>query len=330
MELTFEEVLTFDNKDRLQFGHEPDNLFIEYYLRDKRLENQSSDPYMGDFNNLDWKTEARRITAVPVSNFGIKTFPQFGAYGFFTPKYGDGTSKIISPINKKRSINEQPYLEITQIGPNVKVNIYHPRSNVYDCYRIMFRDEWFATEFITYDLEFITDSLPPAEYDVTAIGYSDKGLVSIESKLLLVELDNPVNLPTTQLNTIVFSPNSKYVAIGCMGAPSMSAGGLFIYSVNATTNILTKLTDPSGDPIPSVKSVGWSEDNTQLTATLFDDTTRNFNISTTSYSTTTTQHNLKQEESTVITESPDGRYVMYCTEEFKWFATNTAVKFTVV
>lgn len=185
MSLTFELQYTEPNLKSLKIGHENDNLLVQYFLdNDNRLNNRSAVPTNGIYNDLIFSREARRITAVPVSNFGIKTFPQFGAYGFYTPLYGDGTSRVVAPINPKSNLRPEPSLVLTQDETTVTVEITDPTEITYKCYRVMFREGHFAHEFITYDKTLVVDKLdlPPGTYFVTLIGFiPEQGIASHET-----------------------------------------------------------------------------------------------------------------------------------------------------
>lgn len=330
MKLEFETIIYDAHKLKIGFGHEPDNLFIQYYMDEQeRLSNQTADPGMGDFTNLDWKEAARRITASPVTNFGIKTFPQFGAYGFYTPKYGDGTSRVIAPINPKRPTNQAPYVELEAVGNGeVLVKVKDPSRIQYDCFRIMFRQEWFATEFITYDKE-ITVKVDPGVYDVTVMGYTDDGKHSIESTSLMKELTQPYTIPQTPVLIVSWSPDSKYIAIGCLSDTEIFQKGLMVYRVDEDTKRLVKLSDPGGDPIVSVAELSWNDEGTMLAAkTAFGDISY-FNISTSSYSKTTATFTTRFENNRQIQTSPSGQYVIYATRDLVWFEVNDTIGFTV-
>ena len=329
MSLTFELQYTEPNLKSLKIGHENDNLLVQYFLDgDDRLNNRSTVASNGIYDDLTFSREARRITAVPVTNFGIKTFPQFGAYGFYTPKYGDGTSRVLAPINPKRSTNQKPYVELEQVGTEVVARIKDPSIIQYDCFRIMFRQEHFATEFITYDKE-ITVKVDPGLYNVTVMGYTDDGKHSVESTSLMKELTQPYTIPQTPVMIVSWSPDSKYVAIGCLSDTEISQRGLMAYRVDESTKRLVKLSDPGGDPIVSVAELSWNETSTMLAAkTAFGDISY-FNISTSSYSKTTSTFATRFENNRQIQTSPSGQYIIYATGDLVWFEVNDTIGFTV-
>lgn len=331
MKLEFETIIYDAHKLKIGFGHEPDNLFIQYYMDEQeRLSNQSADPGMGDFTSLAWKREARRITASPVTNFGIKTFPQFGAYGFYTPKYGDGTSRVIAPINPKRTTSQAPYVELEAVGNGeVLVKVKDPSRIQYDCFRIMFRQEWFADELITYDEE-ITVKVDPGTYDVTVIGYTDDGRHSIESRTTMKELTQPFAIPKTHVFIVSWSPDSKYLAIGCMSDEEQAQCGMMVYRVDEEAKRLVKLSDPGGNPIESVTELAWNEGSTMLSAKTIMGKVEFFNISTSSYSKTTSSFTTKYTNNRQIATSPNGLYVVYATKELLWYEVNANTEFVVI
>lgn len=331
MELTFEEVLTFDNKELLQFGHEPDDLFIGYYLKDRRLENQSSDPYMGDFSNLDWQTrEARRITASPVSNFGIKTFPQFGAYGFYTPLYGDGTSRVVAPINPKRGLKAEPTLELAQDETTVTVKITDSRNISYKCYRIMFRDGHFAYEFITYDKELVIDKedLPPGTYITTLIGFiPEQGIASHETRTLATPLEVPYGMPEGAMSVVSWSNDGEYLAIGFPQETANDAGFMWLKRVDDT---FTKLNLPSDFPKVSINRLAWSEDNTTLM--LNDDSSDEqykFTVNTNDTLTKTTSGTGLLSYTSNVSWSPNEEYLAVGFPTLLLYKTNPNIDFVV-
>lgn len=191
MKLNFEVINTYTDGELLDFTHEPDNLFTKYYKKGKHVLNESVKPYRGDFernklldvldyHNLIFENEPNRLTTEAISKFGVKNFPQFGSYGFFTSLYS-GKTKVLAPINKERSTYAHPRVFATQDEHNVRVAITDPQSVTYDCYRIMFRQDLFASEFITYEREFTLPKMIPGDYELSVIGYKEGGIISVET-----------------------------------------------------------------------------------------------------------------------------------------------------
>ena len=187
MELNFEVVKTYSN-DMLDFTHDPDNLFAKFYKDNKYLSNESTEPYMGNFeDDLTFKKKDRKMTAQAISEFGVKNFPQFGSYGWHKTLHTN-ECKILVPISKRSSNYEYPQLGITQTETNITVTITGPSTITYDYYRIMFRKNQFAYEFVTSKKVLTIPKLPVGEYEVSAIGYKDGDIVSKETVAVQVIL----------------------------------------------------------------------------------------------------------------------------------------------
>lgn len=174
MKLTFQITQTRNNSGKTFYGHEPNNDFIEYYLGGDKLFNESTQPYMGDFEGLAYVKEPGRITPHSVRDFGIKSYPGFGAYGFYTPKFGTSSFMVI-PINKRSSYGAAPEVTIVDTGTTIRLDIIGD----YECYRIIVRQEAFAEEFITYDTMFEFIPMFNGECLISVIGHSNE--ISITS-----------------------------------------------------------------------------------------------------------------------------------------------------
>lgn len=169
MELTLELVMIHNNGGKTFHGHEPNNNFVAYYQNGNRLGNKYSEPFMGDFTDLTFKEEPRRITHHSVRDFGVKSFPRYGAYGFYTPKYGTSSFMVI-PINRQFPYHDIPEVIITDTGTTIHLSI----NGDYECYRVIVRKDDFATEFITYDTEFDFIPMYDGECLVSVYGHSNE------------------------------------------------------------------------------------------------------------------------------------------------------------
>lgn len=169
MELTFEISMTYNDGGKTFCGHEPNNTFIKYYQESQRLGNKSAEPYLGDFTDLVFKSEPRRITHHAVKDFGVKSFPRLGAYGFYTPKYAE-TSFMAIPINRQVPYHDIPEVTITDTGTTIHLSI----DGDYECYRVIVRKDYFATEFITYDTEFDFVPMYDGECLISVYGHSNE------------------------------------------------------------------------------------------------------------------------------------------------------------
>lgn len=171
MELQFELSMTFDEGGKTFLGHEPNNDFVAYFMNNKRIGNIYTQPNLGDFTDLTFHAEPRRMTPHPVKDFGIKSFPRFGAYGFYTPLYTPG-SIMVFPINaiQDAMFNEAPGVVITDTGTTMHVVI----TSDYECHRIVVRQGYFAEEFVTYDTEFDFTPMYDGECTISVIGHSNE------------------------------------------------------------------------------------------------------------------------------------------------------------
>lgn len=200
MELSIELSFTTDEGNKIFHGHEPNNDFVAYYMNDERIGNKYSVPIMGIFTDLVFVKEPRRMTPHRVKDFGIKSFPRYGSYGFYTPKYGTSSIMVI-PINREFPLTDAPVVTITDTGTLVHLDIAGPE---YECYRIIVRNDDFAEEFITYDNEF--DFLPmfDGECYIAVYGHSNEITVTsnpYEEWVTLVDRRPPI-IPNTQRITL--------------------------------------------------------------------------------------------------------------------------------
>lgn len=172
-------------------GHEPSNDLWQYYMTDKsRAEDKKSIPELGRYDDLAWSAPEQHLTIRAVSRIGIKHFPRIGAVGFYKDKY-TGVSNILAPIHVVRELTAAPTLEASIVDGSLRVVITPPKDITYLCYRIVMRNEYFADERITYEL----DSLLPlpavvGEYAVYAVGYNDNtNALSARSNDIVINVD---------------------------------------------------------------------------------------------------------------------------------------------
>lgn len=179
MELKFEIVKNSNDGTLIDFVHEPDNLFTRYYKKGKYIFNESTEPYMGHFeDDLTFKKETKRLTAQAISNFGVKKFPQYSSYGWYKTLHTN-ESRVLIPISKKRSTYDIPQLNVEQTGTDITITITDNQT-AYDYYRIVFRKQLFAIEFITSKKVLTIPKLLTGEYELSVIGYKDEDIVSKE------------------------------------------------------------------------------------------------------------------------------------------------------
>lgn len=201
MKLNFEIMNQYDNN--VNFVNEPDNLFTKYFKKGRHVVNESVRPYRGDndvykeldYTDLQFENEPSRLTTEAVSAFGVKNFPQYGSYGWYTTLYSKRT-KVLAPVNKKRSTYHQPQINVDQTEELVTLTITDPVSVSYDCYRIEVRYELFATEFVTYERTFSFVPMYTGPCTITIIGHRNDIAISslpLEYEIVLVDKTPAIN-----------------------------------------------------------------------------------------------------------------------------------------
>lgn len=168
MEIVFETTIASTNGEPTFYSHEPSNAFIRYYLSAYRLGNKSAVPELGIFDDLVFEDEQPRMSVRPTTNFGIKSFPRFGSYGFYTPRFHTSSIMLV-PINRSRTLADLPEVTVTDNTTTI-----HLALAGYECYRIIIRKDQFTTEYVTYESEF--EFAPPytAPYSITVVGHKDE------------------------------------------------------------------------------------------------------------------------------------------------------------
>lgn len=167
MQLTFENILTYENKKNMHLAHNPDNKLLSYYQDGLFLKAAGAYPPGGNYEDLAFIGEPNTMTSGPVKDFGLKSFPHIGAYGYYTPMY-QPTSIVVYPLNKVQERTYAPSVEVSVDGLHISLEI----TANYECYRIILRKEYFAVEFITYDNNFEFDSPYTGECFLSVIGHS--------------------------------------------------------------------------------------------------------------------------------------------------------------
>lgn len=173
--------------NKLFMGNEPDNELVQYYIvpTASMQEDKQSKVVLSDYDKLSWGNKRRRLTARKISNLGIKTFPTYGAIGFFTYKYGE-RSMILCPVNNNHTKFIAPTISMKNTGTQLEFTITCPDTITYYCYRIIIRQGDFAIEYITYDLK-LTVPIPDVKgnYEIFCIGYINEGeAISFNSNVI--------------------------------------------------------------------------------------------------------------------------------------------------
>ena len=228
MELIFTEVPLRNDNNIGNQGHEPDNVLVDYYLKDNRLENRSCEPPLEVYTDLQWQSEKRRITAKAVSRFGIKSFPGMGAYGWYHTLH-ENRNVVVIPINNRKVKYTPPTFTLTKSDRMLHFVITQPSDKdiQYDCFRITIRDGYVATEYVTYELDLSVVAPPPGTYEVTIMGYLGNDKISEDTPVYDLTVSSAESWypdGITQIDTIV---NDAIV--------SVSQTKPFIQTVAATT-----------------------------------------------------------------------------------------------
>lgn len=184
MELIFSEVPLRIDSNLGNQGHDPDNLLVDYYLRNNRLENRSCTPNQDVYLDLQWQAEKRRITTKTVERFGIKSFPGLGAYGWYHTLH-ENRNVVVIPINHRKVKYTPPTFVIDKSNKQLTFTITQPSDEdiQYNCFRIVIRKDFIATEYVTYDLSVTVIAPPPGDYEVTMIGYLGVDKISEDSEV---------------------------------------------------------------------------------------------------------------------------------------------------
>ncbi len=244
MVLTFTELADLRADGQLiQMGHEPNNELIQYFRKNDRIQNDMAEPNKGNYTGLVFDPITNRVPTKPYTLFGIKTFPKMGAYGWFRTKY-EHITHILVPLVSPQVRYAPPTFTFTQTSTTVQITIVPPGSVEYDCYRILFRNGYFATEYITYDT--FADVPKPAtgEYELYIIGYRSTGEISEETPRQAITIVNPTPTPVAGP---VYSVNSELPDI---------IGNIYLPANKVPVDVESLEADNVEDAIVEVDDVG--------------------------------------------------------------------------
>jgi hypothetical protein len=137
-------------------GHEPDNLFWTYSLKETfELENTQTEPNSSDFHPFLYDEKAAPISfgATEIDNMGVKGFVGWGNGAYFHPVDNE-RSFLVLPIHRRLNYQDPP---IVTYSDGV-VTIEQPSAITYDCVRIIAGAEnhviyFDKTGIITYETE---------------------------------------------------------------------------------------------------------------------------------------------------------------------------------
>jgi hypothetical protein len=178
MQLLFEiDRVDTPNNSKMCISHEPNNLLTKYYVSGGHLNNEECKPYRGDFTTLTFVPKPRKVTPAAVLDFEVKTFPFFGAYGFYVPKYG-AAAKILVPLRAPASVYPAPAVVVTIDTGDITVTI---TENEYECHRIILYQGDVAQEFVTYDLVHTFEAAFTGSCTIQVVGHAQEIAVTSEA-----------------------------------------------------------------------------------------------------------------------------------------------------
>lgn len=251
MELTFTEVPLRNDNNIGNQGHEPDNTLVDYYIKNHRVENRSCEPPLDVYTNLEWRNEKRRITTKTVARFGIKSFPGIGAYGWYHTLH-ENRNMVVIPINNRKVKYVPPTFTVTKENRQLVFAITQPSEEEiqYDCFRIVIRKGYVATEYITYNLADIVIAPPPGTYEITLMGYLGEDKISEDSEVLELTISSEESwypdgiemLNSVTQTAITSAIGSINDSLGTIVEENVLAISANTASINTNTNAIANLT----------------------------------------------------------------------------------------
>lgn len=198
-ELNFDEVINLTTYDKnispllvrnLCMVNEANNELVQYYINNSDLaEDKATNIKYNNYNSAQWGNKRNRLTSRNVSRIGVKAFPGVGAVAFFKYKY-ENRSMIMCPVNYNKTKFTAPTLSMTKNDTELIFVITPPKDITYQCYRILLVNQYFAIEYVTYELT-LNVPLPEVKgtYTIYCIGYVEEGeTISFDSNILSLEI----------------------------------------------------------------------------------------------------------------------------------------------
>lgn len=171
-------------------GHEPDNMLVDYYLENRRANNNVTTPELDVYTDLEWTNAKNMLTSQAISRFGLKTFPGLGAYGWYHTYYGN-RNMVVIPIVNRTVKYAPPTVTCEKADQRLYFTMVQPVQEdedeeeiLYDCFRIVIQQEFAAKEYITYDLTKDVVAPPPGDYEIYVVGYLGVDIISEDSELI--------------------------------------------------------------------------------------------------------------------------------------------------
>ena len=173
MQFNFQYVLDLQPSwmSTVQFAHEPNGELVQYYIDGMSANNRSAKITNGNYSGVIFKEERPRLTFNAVKRIGIKSLTDIGAYGFYIDSNGE-YAFVRVPINYAGG-SEPPDLAVNQTDTTITYTLSNPSIITYETFRLIFRQDEWAYEFITMDLEgeFEKPFDMEGDFIVTCIGY---------------------------------------------------------------------------------------------------------------------------------------------------------------
>ena len=263
--------LTFDfekeldqNYSKTCICHQPDNQVILVGIEQEFQRNETVKPALGYYANLPWAYTPAVITSQKILNLSVISYPQIGGIGFYTLKH-ENRSVILAPLitDEDRYIAPTMTIDITS---EITFNISDPDTVSYDCYRIVIREGYFATEYVTYEQMFTVPKPPTGTYTFSVEGYLNERLASEKYELYDVSVVNPNPVPTP-LGDTVYSVNNQVadingnVTIEAQHVPFSAEGFL-------TEDVLEAIIEASARATASIHTlatIDWSSNQQTIT-----------------------------------------------------------------
>lgn len=207
MKFSFNNVVDLADLNGVEYkcAHEPNNEVFQYFIKDNRVYNFVHVPELGNYSSTEYLSTTNHVPVQDFSAFGVKNFPNMGAYGWFRRKY-ENLTHVLIPLRASQTRFAPPSFTFTQSADFVHISIVPPESVEYLCYRVIFRSGPLATEFITYDTEAALPKPASGTYELYVIGYRNTGEISEETPRQAITVVNPTPPPAAGP---VYSVNSE-------------------------------------------------------------------------------------------------------------------------
>lgn len=223
MALLFEYEKDIQTGEQPYISAEPNSTLYNYFVDNEMAKDRNAFAPLGQYDDVQFENENRSLTTKAVSKIGIKNFPGIGGLGFYKDAYSDD-SRIVAPIHAERRLQSAPLLALAErVDNKVHIVITPPTTLKYQCYRIIFRQGYFALEHITYKPDCLVD-VPTfnGEYRVYCIGYDeDNGTVSEDSNDLFISITDGAEVwapESTDISDVEARVKSLEDEVGNVGA----------------------------------------------------------------------------------------------------------------